>query len=194
MTLRRRGGTRPGSLLRQRIPVRGEWTEEGPGWLELDSVALWGGALDDRHLWLRDAVDLRTAWTALRALENRGQHCTWAQLRDREARLPFALLGVASDHGGEFINPHLAAYLGQRKRPGLFTRSRPYKKNDNAPVEQRHWTHVRQPFGYERDDNPVVAPRINVLCQGPLGQRLNHFLPTQPRREKRRGGTRGGRR
>src|SRR5678816_3287237 len=58
----RRGGTRPGSLLRQSIPVRGTWTEEGPGWLEVDTVALCGGRLDDLHLWMLDAVDIRTAW------------------------------------------------------------------------------------------------------------------------------------
>jgi hypothetical protein len=190
VTLRRRGGTRPGSLLRQSIPIRGEWTEEGPGWLELDTVALCGGRLDDLHLWMLDAVDIRTTWTALRALENRGQHCTLAQIRDLEASLPFALLGVDSDNGGEFINHHLVAYLGLRKKPVLFTRSRPYKKNDNAHVEQRNWTHVRQHFGYERYDNPAVAPQINALCQGPLGQLLNHFLPTQQLRQKRRVGQR----
>jgi hypothetical protein len=190
VTARRRGGTRPGSLLRQSIPLRGPWTEEGPGWLELDTVALCGGALDDRHLWMLDAVDIRTAWVELRALENRGQHCTLAQIRDLEASLPFALLGVDSDNGGEFINHHLVAYLGQRKKRVLFTRSRPYRKNDNAHVEQRNWTHVRQHFGYARYDNPAVAPLINALCKGPLGQLLNHFLPTHQLREKRRRDTR----
>lgn len=186
----RRGGTRPGSLLRQSIPIRGEWTEAGPGWLELDTVALGGGALDDLHLWRLDAVDIRTAWVELRALENRGQHSTLTQIRDWEASLPFRLLGVDSDNGGEFLNHHLVAYLGQRKKPVLFTRARPYKKNDNAHVEQRNWTHVRQHFGYERYDNPAVAPLINTLCKGPLGQLLNHFLPTQQLQEKRRVGQR----
>jgi hypothetical protein len=190
VALARRGGTRPGNLLRQSIPIRGEWTEEGPGWLELDTVALCGGALDDRHLWMLDAVDLRTAWVELRALENRGQHCTLTQIRDLEASLPFALRGVDSDNGGEFINHHLVAYLGQRKRPVLFTRSRPYKKNDNAHVEQRNWTHVRQHFGYARYDNPAVARLINDLCKGPLGQLLNHFLPTHQLQAKRRVGQR----
>lgn len=63
VSLRRRGGTKPGNLLRQSIPIRGAWTEEGPGWLELATVALCGGTLDDRHLWMLDAVDLRTDWT-----------------------------------------------------------------------------------------------------------------------------------
>lgn len=183
--LARRGGTRPGSLLRQSIPIRGTWTEEGPGWLEMDTVALCGGALDDRHLWMLDAVDIRTAWTELRALENRGKRRTLEQITDLEASLPFELLGLDSDNGGEFINHHLAAYLGQRAKPVLFTRGRPYKKNDNARVEQRNWTHVRQHFGYERYDNPQVAPLINSLCQGALGQLLNHFLPTHLLQEKR---------
>jgi hypothetical protein len=186
----RRGGTRPGSLLRQSIPIRGSWEEEGPGWLEVDTVALCGGALDDRHLWMLDGVDIRTDWTEQRALENRGQHCTLAQMRDLELSLPFVLRGVDSDNGGEFLNHHLVEYLQVRERPVVFTRARAYHKNDNAHVEQRNWTHVRQHFGYERYDNPAAVPLINALCKGPLGQLLNHFLPTQKlikkqRREKR---------
>jgi hypothetical protein len=181
-----RSGTKPGSLLRQSIPIRGMWTEEGPGWLEVDTVALCGGTLDDRHLWMLDGVDIRTDWTEQRALENRGQHCTLAQIRDLEQSLPFALLGVDSDNGGEFLNHHLVEYLLSRPRPVLFTRSRAYHKNDNAHVEQRNWTHVRQHFGYSRYDNPAVVPMINALCKGPLGQLLNHFLPTQKLEEKRR--------
>jgi hypothetical protein len=186
----RRNGTKPGSLLRQSIPIRGAWEEEGPGWLEVDTVALCGGSLDDRHLWMLDAVDIRTDWTEQRALENRGQHCTLAQMRDLEQSLPFALRGVDSDNGGEFLNHHLVAYLQVRARPVLFTRARPYHKNDNAYVEQRNWTHVRQHFGYERYDNPAVAPLMNALCKGPLGQLLNHFLPTQKLEHKRRRGQR----
>ena len=188
--LARRGGTRPGSLLRQSIPIRGTWTEEGPGWLEMDTVALCGGALDDLHLWMLDAVDIRTDWTELRALENRGQACTLQQIAHLERSLPFALLGLDSDNGGEFINHHLVAYLKQRPKPVLFTRGRPYKKNDNARVEQRNWTHVRQQFGYERYDNPAVAALMNRLCAGALGQLLNHFLPTHLLKAKRRKGKR----
>ena len=191
VSLRRRGGTRPGPLLRQSIPIRGEWTEEGPGWLEMDTVALCGGCLDDRHLWMLDAVDIRTDWTEQRALENRSQHSTLTQLRDLEASLPFALRGVDSDNGGEFINHHVVAWAQQRPRPVLFTRSRPYHKNDNAHVEQRNWTHVRQHFGYDRYDNPPVVAPINALCKGALGQMQNHFLPTHKliKEERREGRT-----
>ena len=176
---RPRGGTRPGSLLRQSIPIRGPWTEEGPGWLEVDTVALCGGRLDDHHLWMLDGVDIRTDWTEQRAVENRGQHAVLAQVRDIEASLPFPLLGVDSDNGGEFLNHQLIRYLQARERPVFFTRARPYRSNDNAHVEQRNWTHVRQHFGYERYDNPEAAALINALCKGALGLLLNHFLPTQ---------------
>ena len=186
VNLQRRGGTRPGNLLRQSIPIRGSWTEEGPGWMEVDTVALCGGSLDDRHLWMLDAVDIRTDWTEQRAQENRGQHCTLGQFRDIEASLPFALLGVDSDNGGEFLNHHLARHLQQREHPVLFTRSRTYHKNDNAHVEQRNWTHVRMHFGYERYDNPEVVAPINALCKGPLGLLQNHFLPTHKLESKER--------
>ena len=186
----RRGGTRPGSLLRQSIPIRGEWTEEGPGWMELDTVALCGGSLDDLHLWMLDGVDIRTDWTEQRAVENRSAHSVLAQIRDVEEGLPFTLLGIDSDNGGEFINHHLVRYAQMRPAPLCFTRSRAYKSNDNAHVEQRNYTHVRQHFGYERYDNPAAVPLINALCKGGLGQLLNHFLPTQKLSGKRREGNR----
>jgi len=92
-----------------------------------------------------------------------------------EASLPFELLGLDSDNGGEFLNYHVLTWLQKRPRPVLMTRSRPYKKDDNAHVEQKNWTHVRQNFGYERYDNPEVVPLINVLVKGAYGQLLNYF-------------------
>jgi len=186
---RRRGGTRPGTLLRQEIPIRTEWAEEGAGYLEIDTVALCGGSLDDRHAWMLDGVDIRTTWNELRAIANRGQATTLEQIRDVEQSLPFGLLGLDSDNGGEFINHHLVAYAHQRPRPLALSRTRPYRKNDNAHVEQKNYTHVRQWFGYERYDNPAVVPLINELCKGPLGQLLNFFLPTLKLQSKRREGS-----
>jgi hypothetical protein len=75
-----------------------------------------------------------------------------------------------------------------------FTRSRPYRKNDNAHVEGRNWTHVRQHFGYERYDNPAVVALINALCKGALSLMFNHFLPTHKLASKQRTGTRVTRR
>ena len=113
-----------------------------------------------------DAVDIRTAWTELRALENRSQRCTLAQIAHLEQSLPFALLGLDSDNGGEFINHHLAAYLGQRPKPVLFTRGRPYHKNDNARVEQRNWTHD---LSREREFGRPVQVGATPLGDGPEG-------------------------
>ena len=138
-------------------------------------LALCGGRLDDRHSWMLDSVDICTHWVELRALANRSQQRTLEQLKHIEAHLPFAWLGMDSDNGGEFLNYHVLRWLQKRARPVFMTRSRPYKKDDNAHVEQKNWTHVRQCFGYERHDNPEVVEPINVLTKGAYGQLLNYF-------------------
>jgi hypothetical protein len=187
---RRRATTRPGTLLRQQIPLRTEWTEAEPGFLEMDTVALCGGVLDDRHGWMFDAVDIHTTWNEMRALPNRSEAAVLGQICDVEARLPFALRGVDSDNGGEFINHHLVKHFTGRVQPVAFTRSRPYRKNDNAHIEQKNYTQVRQWFGYERYDHPAVWPLMDTLCQGALNQLLNYFLPTMKLESKQRVGSR----
>lgn len=186
---RRRATTRPGTLLRHQIPIRTEWAENQAGFLEMDTVALCGGTLDDRHGWMFDAVDIHTTWNEMRALPNRGEAATLLQIRDVEESLPFALRGLDSDNGGEFINHHLVRHLTERKQPIAFTRSRPYRKNDQAHIEQKNYTQVRLWFGYERYDNPEVVPLINALCKGALNQLLNHYLPTMKLESKERVGS-----
>lgn len=173
---RRPSLTRPGSLLRQQIPIRGSvWEDNKPGWLEVDTVALCGGNAAGDYVWMLDAVDYATTWVSTRAMWNRGQEGTLAALTDLEQCLPFPLLGLDSDNGGEFLNYHVLAWLQKRPRPVYLTRSRPYKKDDNAHIEQKNWTHVRQWFGYERHDNAEVVERLNALARGPLHQMLNYF-------------------
>jgi len=168
--------TRPGTLLRHQIPIRGSVWEEGQaGWLEVDTVALCGGSMAGEFVWMLDGVDYATTWVEVRAIWGRGQAGTLAALRDMEARLPFALLGLDSDNGGEFLNYHVLAWLQKRTRPVFMTRSRPWKKDDNAHVEQKNWTHIRQCFGYERHDNPEVVEPMNDLVKGAYGQLLNYF-------------------
>lgn len=186
---RRRATTRPGTLLRHQIPIRTEWAENQAGFLEMDTVALCGGTLDDRHGWMFDAVDIHTTWNEMRALPNRSEAATLLQIRDVEASLPFPLCGLDSDNGGEFINHHLVKHLHGRQKPVAFTRSRPYRKNDQAHIEQKNYTQVRLWFGYERYDNPAVVPLINALCKGPLNQLLNYFLPTMKLENKERVGS-----
>jgi len=168
--------TRPGTLLRHQIPIRGSvWEENQAGWLEVDTVALCGGSVAGEFVWMLDGVDYATTWVEVRAIWGRGQGATLAALQNIEARLPFALLGLDSDNGGEFLNHHVMKWLQQRPRPVFMTRSRPWKKDDNAHVEQKNWTHIRQCFGYERHDNPAVVEPINVLVKGAYGQLLNYF-------------------
>src|SRR5512136_233723 len=105
--LRGQGGgrslTRPGTLLRHQIPIRGSVCEEGKaGWLEVDTVALCGGSTAGEYVWMLDGVDYATTWVEVRGIWGRGQAGTLAALQDLEANLPFALLGLDSDNGGEF--------------------------------------------------------------------------------------------
>ena len=148
-----------------------------------------GGTLDDRHGWMFDAVDIHTTWNVLRALPNRGEAAVLAEIRDVEVHLPFPLLGLDSDNGGEFINHHLVKHCHGHVPPLAFTRSRPWRKNDQAHIEQKNYTNVRLWFGYERYDNPAVCPLINALCRGALGQLLNYFLPTMKLERKERVGS-----
>jgi hypothetical protein len=178
--LRGEGGgrclTRPGTLLRHQIPIRGSLWEDGKaGWLEVDTVALCGGSVAGEFVWMVDGVDYATTWVEVRAMWGRGQAGTLAALQDIEESLPFALLGLDSDNGGEFLNHHVLSWLQKRRQPVFMTRSRPYKKDDNAHVEQKNWTHIRQCFGYERHDNPEVVALINVLVKGAYGPLLNYF-------------------
>jgi hypothetical protein len=186
----RRSLTRPGTLLRAQSPIRGSVWEEGrAGWLEVDTVALCGGSAAGEYVWMLDGVDYATCWVEVRAMWGRGQAGTVAALQDVEKSLPFALLGLDSDNGGEFLNYHVMRWLQQRPRPVFLTRSRPYKKDDNAHVEQKNWTHIRQCFGYERHDNPEVVEWINGLAQGPYGQLMNYFHASlKLERKEREGG------
>ena len=168
--------TRPGTLLRQQIPIRGSlWEEDKAGWLEVDTVALCGSSVAGEFVWMVDGVDYATTWVEVRAMWGRGQASTLAALQDIEASLPFCWLGLDSDNGGEFLNHHVLRWLQKRPRPVFMTRSRPYKKDDNAHVEQKNWTHVRQCFGYERHDKPELVEPMNALVKGAYGQLLNYF-------------------
>ncbi len=169
--------TRPGTLLRHQIPIRGSvWDDQNPGWMEVDTVALCGSSASGEYVWMVDGVDYATTWVEARAMWGRGQEGTVAALQDVEASLPFALLGMDSDNGGEFINYHVLSWLQQRARPVFMTRSRPYKKDDNAHVEQKNWTHIRQWFGYERHDNPAVVGLINQLSNRQYGPLVNWLI------------------
>ena len=160
ITLGSRGrcGTRPGTLLRSQIPIRTEhWEVSGPGFIEADTVAHCGQSMAGEFCWSITATDVHTQWTETRAVSNRGLAAVAERIAQIEAALPFPILGFDTDNGGEFLNWHLVHYFGKRKKPIRFTRSRAYRKNDNARVEQKNWTHVRQLVGYGRLEGAAVA-------------------------------------
>jgi len=100
--------------------------------------------------------------------------------------LPFKLKGFDCDNGSEFLNYHLLRYFTDHPDQVSFTRSRPYKKNDNAHVEQKNWTHVRQLFGYDRFDNKQLLPLMNDLYCHEWSLFQNHFCPSMKLLEKQR--------
>src|SRR5271157_279152 len=142
--------TRPGSLLKKAIPVRTftPWDEDHPGFLEIDLVAHCGGAIDGQYLYTLTCVDLSTGWIECLAVRQRTQEAVFEAIQTMRTQLPFLLLGLDSDNGGEFINDLLYRYCISELI--TFTRSRPYRKNDQAHVEQKNWSVVRRLIGYDR--------------------------------------------
>ena len=178
-TRRGRSTTKPGSLLRRQIPIgTNQWEQTRPGFLEADTVAHCGPSLAGQFIYTLDCVDLATGWTEQRAVWGRGETAVLAQLRHIEASLPFALLGFDCDNGSEFLNHHLVRHFLQRPQPVTFTRSRSYRKDDNAHIEQKNWTHVRQWLGYERLDNPASVPLLNALYTTEWRLYHNFFSPS----------------
>lgn len=156
--------TKPGTLLRNRIPIAtGQWQEKVPGFLEGDTVAHCGGSMAGDFAYTLDCVDIATGWTEQRAVWAKSDSAVVEQMRAIEKALPFPLLGFDSDNGSEFINHALVRHFLSRQRPVKFTRSRAYKKDDNAHVEQKNWTHVREWLGYDRFDNREVIRLMNEL-------------------------------
>jgi hypothetical protein len=182
--------TKPGTLLRKQILINtNQWDESRPGFLEADTVAHCGDSLLGLFVYTVNFTDIATGWTELRALWGKGEKGFLEQIKDDESMLPFPLLGFDSDNGREFLNYHLFRHFTQRKQPVNFTRSRPYHKDDNAHIEQKNWTHVRQWFGYQRLDNPKVVPLMNHLFRHEWRFFHNFFLPSIKLLEKERIGS-----
>lgn len=189
-TTRGRSTTKPGTLLRKQIPIKvNQWDESRPGFLEADTVAHCGDSMAGMFAFTVDFVDIATGWTEQRAVWGKGEAGVLDQIKDVEANLPFAMLGFDSDNGSEFLNYHLLRHFTERKRPVQFTRSRAYHKDDNAHIEQKNWTHVRQWLGYERLDHPDVVPLLNKLYQTEWRLFHNFFCPSVKLISKNREGS-----
>ena len=182
-------GTKPGKILKKHIPIKtDQWDEAIPGFLEADTVAHCGTSLMGDFVWSLTMTDICSGWTENRAVWNKGAIGVVEQIKDIEKCLPFDILGFDCDNGSEFLNWHLMRYFSneQGEQRVQFTRSRPYHSDDNAHVEQKNWTHVRQIFGYERFGNQVLVGLMNDVYKNEISLMNNYFLPNTKLKEKQR--------
>jgi hypothetical protein len=190
-----RGFTKPGTLLKDRIPIRtwADWNEDRPGFCEMDLVDHSGGRIirGADHAWTLCFTDVKTAWTECLAVQNKAQVHVFSAFQDARRRLPFPLLGIDSDNGSEFINDHLYRYCKEEQI--TFTRGRAGKQNDGAYVEQKNWSVVRRAVGYHRYDTPHQLDLLNRLY-AVMHFYINFFLPVARLKEKSRVGSKTKRR
>ena len=183
------GGKSPGSQLKAAIPIRtfGEWGDPPPGFLEVDLVSHCGESTEGFYLTTLTGVDIATGWVHCRAVWGKGQDRVGGAVHEMARSLPFPLLDLHSDNGSEFINHRLYSYCRQR---GIhFSRSRPYKKNDNAHVEQKNWAAVRRHVGYGRYSTRTSLERLQEVHRL-AGLLHNFFLPSMKLLHKSRHGAR----
>lgn len=187
------GRTKPGTLLKHHIPVKTDcWDVTEPGFTEIDLVSHSGPHASGDFVHSMNITDIQTGWVETRALMGKGQTGVTDALDDIRQQLPFALKGLDSDNGSEFINHHLVRYCN--KDDIQFTRGRPYMKNDNAHIEQKNWTHVRKVFGWERYDSIEVQEAMNELYANELSLMMNLFQASVKLVEKIRTGSKVTRR
>jgi hypothetical protein len=177
--MRRRlyGRTKPGRLLRHKIPVKCDhWDVRSPGYLELDLVSHSGEYASGDFIYSLNLTDITSGWVETRAVMGKGEEGRLEALRGMSQALPFNVLGIDSDNGSEFINYHLLKHC---EGEGIqFTRSRLYKKDDNAHIEQKNWTHVRKLLSWDRYDSVEVLEAMNSLYESDLRLFMNLFQPS----------------
>ena len=180
------GHTKPGTLLKHHIPIKTDsWNVKSPGFTEIDLVSHSGNSASGEFLHSLNVTDIHSTWVESRAVMGKGQIGVLDAMRDIERVLPFKLLGIDSDYGSEFINYHLKTFCEQNQIQ--FTRGRPYKKDDNAHIEQKNYTHVRKILGYLRYDSQAAQKAINELYQNELHIFQNLFLPSMKLTQKEPG-------
>jgi len=187
--LRSRGGPKPGSILKQKIPIRlTEWDTSKVGYVEMDLVIHCGSSSLGEYINTLSTTEVSSGWWEGEAIMGKSQEYTFQALKRIRERIPFECKGLDSDNGSEFINDILYKYCRREKLE--FTRSRPGRKNDNAYIEQKNWTHVRKVLGYLRYDSPKELMIINDLYQHELRLYKNFFQPVMKLASKERIGGR----
>lgn len=180
--------TRPGTLLKNEISLRvGIWKETNPGFSEIDLVAHCGDNAGGMFISTLNTTDIATGWFEAEPVMGKAQERILNGIQEIKKRIPYSLLGIDSDNGSEFINRQLYEFC--KKENIIFTRSRPYKKNDNAHIEQKNYTTIRQVLGYQRFDSEEVFNLMLKLYRGPLRLFINFFQPSVKCIEKKRIGS-----
>lgn len=180
---RNRGTTRHGTLLKSSIPIRiTNWDTSKVGFMEMDTVSHNGGDPSGECLYSLDMVEIYSGWSEQRAVLGKGEKGIVKALQDIKETVPFKLRGLDSDSGSEFVNWHLVRYCDKNNL--YFTRSRPDRKNDNAYVEQKNFTHIRKWFGYGRYDRLEQLKLINGLYTNELRLFNNFFRPVMKIKSK----------
>lgn len=187
------GRTKPGSLLKHQVPIRlDRWDVSQPGFSEIDLVSHSGDCASGEFAHTLNVTDIHTTWTESVAILGKAQIRVLEGLEGIRRALPFELTGIDSDNGSEFLNDQLVRYCAREAIQ--FTRGRPYKKDDNAHIEQKNWTHVRKLMGWVRYDSEQVVAAMNRLYRGDLRLLQNLFLPSVKLVRKERVGSRVRRR
>lgn len=182
------GKTKPGRWLRQIIPIRTEsWDVPEPGWKEIDTVSHSGPSAEGLWAYTVNETDLFSSWVECRAILGKGSAEVIAAIEEMREAAPFETKGLDSDNGEEFINWHLEKYCRQKAIQRF--RSRPYKKDDQAHIEQRNWTHVRKLIGYDRYDTQEAVDAMNDLYRNEWRLFCNMYLPSQKLAQKIRTGS-----
>jgi len=181
----------PARFMKNKVPLNTfDAKIERPGFFQSDTVAHCGTSAKGPFISSLTLTDIDSTWTENRALFTKKGLEVRKTFIDLEQNLPISLLGVNVDSGSEFLNTPMVNFMKaqHRQKPIQFTRSRPYRKNDNCYVEQKNFTHVRELFGYERFDDIVLVQKMNDIyktCWNPL---QNFFIPTFKLKEKVRVG------
>lgn len=176
--------TSPARHMKNKVPINTlDHKVKTPGFVQTDTVAHCGTSLLGSFIHSVTVTDVFTTWTENRAIYTKRGSEVKAALKDIEKAFPFKLIAINSDSGSEFLNKHILEWTGFGNRI-IFTRSRPYKKNDNCYVEQKNFTHVRELFGYDRLENQELIHLMNDIYQNYWNPLQNFFLPTLKLKEK----------
>ncbi len=180
--------TKSGKLLKHQIPVRtfNDWNDAAPGFVEADLVAHCGSSAEGSFLSSLVLTDVATGWTECLALPYRSQHVVVQALGHALQLLPFPLLGLDTDNGGEFLNAEVFAFCEREQI--TFTRGRAYRKNDQCYIEQKNGAIVRQLVGYDRFEGDQAHRQLTELYRA-VRLYINFFQPSMKLVTKRRDGS-----